>query len=278
MVDHPLGIRLVLSDMDGTILDSDRDISARTLAAVKRLRQAHIPLALVSARAPAGVLPYVRKLGLEGPCAGFNGGVFFTPDGTILSSHHFSVEILHSIMAALATEQVEIWFQNEASWFVCDTQTPLALREHEVTGVIPQQVDALPIHSGSINRLIVSSEDIDLIARLEKVLGARFCDGASILRSAPHKLNITPFQATKGEAVRVLAGFYGVDSAQVAVLGDAPNDIPMLSVAGLGIAMGQAPDSVKKQARCVTKTPDEGGWAYAVDTFIMPTKKPASQG
>ena len=232
MTDKPSLIRLVLSDMDGTILDSDRDISAQTLAAVERLTKADIPLALVSARAPAGVLPYVRKLGLKGPCAGFNGGVFFTPDGTILSSHHFSVDMLHSIMAALEKEPVEIWFQNEDTWFVCDTHSKLALREHEVTRVVPQQVDALPINSDGINRIIVSSEDTDLIAQLEKDLGARFCDGASILRSAPHKLNITPFQATKGEAVRVLAGLYGVDSAQVAVLGDAPNDIPMLSVAG----------------------------------------------
>lgn len=277
MTETSPSVRLVLSDMDGTILDSDHTISDRTCAAVQQLARRGVPLALVSARIPAAVLPHVRRLGLKGPCAGFNGGVFFTPDGTILKSHHFPVEDLTAIMEALAPLPVEVWCQTEQEWLLRDSQTPLALRERELTGITPREVPSLPLQPKTVNRLIVCSDDTALIARLEAELAVPFAGRASMLRSAPHKLNITPAQATKGEAVAELARLYGVSPQEVAALGDAPNDIPMLKAAGMGIAMGQAPDSVKEQAMHVTGKPDEGGWAYAAETFIMPLA-PLSEG
>lgn len=270
-------IRLVLSDMDGTILDSDHTISPTTGAAVQRLAERGVALALVSARMPAAVLPYVRQLGLKGPCVGFNGGVFFTPDGNILKSHHFPVESLMAIMEALSSFPVEIWFQTEQEWLVRECRTPLVLREQELTGMTPREVESLPMTPETVNRLIVCSDDTALIARLEEELAPPFAGRASMLRSAPHKLNITPAKATKGEAVVELARLYGVTPQEIAALGDAPNDIPMLQAAGMSIAMGQAQDSVKEQASYVTGKPDEGGWAYAAETFIMPAA-PFSDG
>ncbi len=267
-------IRLVLSDMDGTILDSDHTLSPRTCAAVQRLAEKGIALALVSARMPAAVLPYVRQLGLKGPCAGFNGGVFFTPDGTILKSHQFSEADLSALMEALSHFPVEIWCQTEQEWLLCDSRTKLALREHNLTGITPREVEALPMQSGTVNRLMVCSEDTALIARLETELAVPFAGQASMLRSAPHKLNITPAQANKGAAVEELGKLYGVMPQEVAALGDAQNDIPMLKAAGMGIAMGQASESVKEQAAYVTGKPDEGGWAYAAETFIIPAAPP----
>lgn len=271
MTDTSPKIRLVLSDMDGTILDSDHTISPTTAAAVQSLAERGVALALVSARMPAAVLPYARQLGLKGPCAGFNGGVFFRPDGTILKSHHFPVDDLVAIMEALSSFPVEIWFQTEQEWLVPNSQTPLVVRERELTGLTPREVVSLPIVPETVNRLMVCSDDTALIARLEEELAHPFAGRASLLRSAPHKLNITPAKATKGEAVSELAKLYGVMPQEVAALGDAPNDIPMLQAAGMSIAMGQAQDSVKKQASHVTGKPDEGGWAYAAETFIMPS-------
>ncbi|MUH02359.1 Cof-type HAD-IIB family hydrolase [Bombella sp. ESL0387] len=270
-------IRLVLSDMDGTILGSDRTISPTTGTAVQHLAERGVALALVSARIPAAVLPYVRQLGLKGPCAGFNGGVFFMPDGTILKSHHFSVGDLAAILEALSPFPVEVWFQTEQEWLVRDSRTLLAKREQELTGITPRAVSSWPVTPKTVNRLMVCSDDTALIARLEAELAAPFAGRASLLCSAPHKLNITPALATKGEAVAELARLYGVTPQEVAALGDAPNDIPMLQAAGMGIAMGQAPDSVKKEATHVTGKPDEGGWAYAAETFIMPLA-PCQQG
>lgn len=270
MIEQSPHIRLVLSDMDGTILDSDHTLSPRTCAAVRQLEERGIALALVSARMPPAVLPYVRQLGLKGPCAGFNGGVFFTPDGTILKSHQFRAEDMSALMDTLSHFPVEVWCQTEQEWLVGDAQTPLVMRERELTGIAPREVEALPIRDETVNRLMVCSDDTGLIARLETELAVPFAGRASMLRSAPHKLNITPAQATKGEAVVELARLYGVTPQEVAALGDAPNDIPMLKAAGMAIAMGQAPQSVKEQAAHVTGKPDQGGWAYAAETFIMP--------
>ncbi|MCT6855475.1 MAG: Cof-type HAD-IIB family hydrolase, partial [Bombella apis] len=106
-------IKLVLSDMDGTILGPDKRLSLATCKAVEQLAAHHVPVALVSARLPAAILPYVRQLGLKGPCAGFNGGVFFSPDGTILKSYRFPPEDVTALLARLAPLPVELWFQTE---------------------------------------------------------------------------------------------------------------------------------------------------------------------
>ncbi|WP_230873244.1 MULTISPECIES: Cof-type HAD-IIB family hydrolase [unclassified Bombella] len=263
-------IKLVLSDMDGTILGPDKRLSPATCKAVEQLAAHHVPVALVSARLPAAILPYVRQLGLKGPCAGFNGGVFFSPDGTILKSYRFPPEDVTALLARLAPLPVELWFQTEREWLVRDASTALVQREHNLTGITPREVAELSLQDEAVNRVMVCSEDTALIARLEAELPASFGGRASMLRSAPHKLNITPALANKGDAVRELAQLYGVTPQNVAVLGDAPNDLPMLSVAGMSIAMGQAPEGVKAQARYVTKTPAEDGWAYAAERFIIP--------
>lgn len=267
-------IKLVLSDMDGTILGPDKRLSPTTCAAVKQLAALKVPVALVSARLPAAILPFAHQLDLKGPCAGFNGGVFFKPDGTILKSYPFAPQDLTALMARLAAFPVEIWFQTETEWLVCDAHTVLAVREHNLTGITPREVPELCSQWAGVNRVMVCSDDTALIAQLEAELPAAFGGGASMLRSAPHKLNITPALANKGDAVRELAKLYGVTPQNVAVLGDAPNDLPMLDVAGMGIAMGQAPEMVKARADYVTKTPADDGWAYAAEKFIMPAALP----
>ncbi|MXV35191.1 MULTISPECIES: Cof-type HAD-IIB family hydrolase [unclassified Saccharibacter] len=268
--DSASSIRLVLSDMDGTILSSERVLSPKTQMAVRHLRDVGIPVALVSARPPQGMMPYIHQLELQGPCAAFNGGLIFDADGTIKHNIVFPSSVAQALLSCLTAHDGDVWFQNKDRWSVRDATRPFVTNESRIIGVHPYEVEDLATEVSEVNRIIAIGDNVEEAARLEQELGEKFAGQASVLRSTPTKINITPAQATKGQAVHKLASFYSVLAEQVACLGDAQNDLPMLSEAGMSIAMGQAPETVKEKASYITGSNAEDGWADAVERFIMP--------
>jgi len=86
----PETIRMVVSDMDGTLLTPEKTIAPSTMAMAKELQKRGIPLCLASARPPAAMTKYISQLGLSGQNAGFNGGIIFSPDGTPTVSRLFT--------------------------------------------------------------------------------------------------------------------------------------------------------------------------------------------
>jgi hydroxymethylpyrimidine pyrophosphatase-like HAD family hydrolase len=91
-----------------------------------------------------------------------------------------------------------------------------------------------------------------------------------VARSQSYYLDITHARANKGTAALALARLLGVAAEEMACIGDMPNDLPMLDVAGLAIAMGNATDDVKARAHAVTDDNDSDGWARAIERFVLP--------
>ena len=118
-------------------------------------------------------------------------------------------------------------------------------------------------------KIVGVSDDLPLVARCEAELGARLAAHASVARSQPYYLDVTHPEANKGMVVREASRILQIPLEQIATIGDMPNDVHMLSIAGLGIAMGNASPEVQRTARHVTLTNEEEGFAYAVDNFIL---------
>ncbi|TPW36562.1 Cof-type HAD-IIB family hydrolase [Oecophyllibacter saccharovorans] len=263
-------IRLVVTDVDGTLLDPDRQLTPQTIAAAHKLQQAGVGLALCSARAPGALLRIMEALQITGPCAAFNGGALFQADGVVDKNLFLQPEVTRLLINALESEPVETWLQNDTQWLVRDAQTPLVRQEAESSGLVPTQVANLADHVEGINRVVAMGVEAPVVASLDGWLVGQFGGFAAIARSMPCRINITAPDANKGNALADLARLYGVPLSEVAALGDAPNDIGMLREAGLGIAMGQSPESVKAYAQAVTGSNAQNGWAEAVEKFIMP--------
>jgi hydroxymethylpyrimidine pyrophosphatase-like HAD family hydrolase len=113
-----------------------------------------------------------------------------------------------------------------------------------------------------------SSADVPRVAAADAALRAALGDQTAVLRSQDYYIDITHPLANKGEAALAIAALLGIAPAEMACIGDMPNDLPMFAVAGLAIAMGNAPPLVKARARMIVAGNDEDGWAQAVARLL----------
>ncbi len=262
-------IRLVVSDVDGTLLRHDKSVAPSTVAAVGRLRAAGVKLALVSSRPPQGLDSLRGPLGLDTPRAGFNGGAIEDASGKLVEEHTIAEAACREAVSVCEAAGADVWVFAAGAWFLTNPDTQYVPREHRATGMAWQRVADFSGHLAGVHKIMASSDDPVLTAHLEHTLQARIGTQASVLRSQSYYVDVTHPAANKGNAALSLARLLGVPPAETACLGDAPNDVPMFRVAGFSVAMGNASDEVKAQAKAVTADNESDGWAQAIDRFIL---------
>jgi hydroxymethylpyrimidine pyrophosphatase-like HAD family hydrolase len=120
-----------------------------------------------------------------------------------------------------------------------------------------------------VAKIVGVSNDHALVEACEKALQDALGESASVARSQPYYLDVTHPQANKGEVVTTLSKRLNIPLAQIATIGDMPNDVRMFAKSGLSIAMGNASDEVKAQAIGVTDSNENDGFAKAVKRFIL---------
>ncbi len=263
------GIRLVISDVDGTLVDPDKQLTPATIAAVRRLHDAGIAFTLVSARPVSGVVDLGRALDVTMPMAAFNGGATFTADGNIVGEHLVPADIARETVAMARDAGLGLWVFADGKWYADDADGPHSQSERRASAQEPVQTDDFGPLLDRVAKLTFVSDDPATINPLATAMKDRFGDTATIALSQPYYLDVTALKANKGVAVETLAEQAGIPLSAVAVIGDMHNDLPMFAKAGVSIAMGQAPDDVRSAADHVTRSNAEDGVAHAIDTIIL---------
>ena len=263
-------IRLLVSDVDGTLVRDDKSLPDANRDAILGLAAAGVATTLISARPPSGMMALSARLRLTGPLAAFNGGTLFDPDGRIRFAHRLEAADAAAILRLIDRSGVTLWVYADGAWFVDDLENPHLPRERIAAAIEPAIRTDFAGLDGRIDKIVGVSDDHELLMRLEEqaksMIGAR----ATITRSHPYYLDVTHRLANKGDGIAALAQAFGVDLAQVAALGDMVNDLPMFARAGLSVAMGQAPASVRDAANATVTTNNEGGVAEAIICFVGP--------
>ena len=263
-------IRMVVTDVDGTLVQPDKSLAPSTAAAAHRLAAAGIPLGIVSARPTFGLHALAQALSLNGLLAGFNGGVVATPDGVAIARRLLPSAAVHTALDLFQRRGVSAWLFTETEWLALDPNGPRVPLERHTIGVNERIVPDFAPYADQCGKVVGVSDDEPLLAAVEQELQHLLGTGANAKRSQTYYLDVTHPEANKGNAVRILAGQLGIDVADVAVLGDMANDLPMFAVAGYSIAMGNATAAVQAAASAVTARNDADGWAQAIDTLVIP--------
>jgi Cof subfamily protein (haloacid dehalogenase superfamily) len=263
-------IKLLVCDVDGTLVTDDKVLTARACEAVARLRAAGIELAVTSGRPPRGMAMLVEPLGLTTPIAAFNGGLFVKPDlTTVIEQRTLPLAVAGDVVEQLLRAGLDAWIYRGADWFVRDAGAPHVAREQATVQFAPTvRRDLDGVLEGAV-KIVGVSDDRALVARTEAALRERVQEHACPARSQPYYLDVTHPDANKGNVVRMQSRTLGVPLDQIAAIGDMPNDVLMFAVAGTSIAMGNASPEVQRTARYVTTSNQDEGFANAVVRFVL---------
>jgi len=263
-------IRLLVADVDGTMVTRDKVLTARACVAVDRLRRAGVELAITSGRPPRGMAMLVGPLGLTTPIAAFNGGIYIKPDlTTVIEQNTLPRAVAEEVVDYVLSAGLDVWVYRGVDWFLRRTDVPHAAHEQSTVRFPPTVTrDLHGVLDGAV-KIVGVSDDPPVLARVEAELRQRVGDHVSAARSEPYYLDVTHPRANKGVVVRMDARFLNVPLEQIAAIGDSPNDVLMFGVAGMSIAMGNAIPEVQRCARYVTTSNQEEGFAHAIETFIL---------
>ncbi|MES2290374.1 MAG: Cof-type HAD-IIB family hydrolase [Pseudomonadota bacterium] len=263
-------IRLLVSDIDGTLVRTDKSLSDTVVTAIRRVAQLGVPVSLISARPPSGMYWIAEKIGLECALGAFNGATIFRPDGTIISASYLSPEQVISALARLERPGIAPWLFADGQWYATTREGDHVPHEIKAAGLEPTICTDFSRLHDRVDKIVGVSDDHDLLVKIETEIQRDMAGSATVARSQPYYLDVTAQGGNKGDGLKALAAQFGTPLDAVAVLGDQNNDLPMFALAGLSIAMGQAPRNVREAAGHVARTNDDDGVADAIKRFVLP--------
>jgi Cof subfamily protein (haloacid dehalogenase superfamily) len=265
-------IKLLLADVDGTLVTKDKVLTDRAIAAVQSLRKHGIGFAVTSGRPPRGMAMLIDPLSIDTPVAGFNGGLWVNPDMSQIEARTLPRDVAERSIAMLKDAGLDAWVYSGEDWLVHDRDAPHVAREEWTVKFPPKVVADFGAALDHAVKIVGVSDDLPLVEKTEAAIQHALGNGASAARSQPYYIDITHQEANKGFAIQYLAKRLGLDIAAIASIGDQPNDTLMFAHSGLSIAMGNASDAVQKKADKVTESSENEGFAIAVERFILGAK------
>lgn len=264
-------IKLLLADVDGTLVTKEKILTDAAKAAADDLRKAGIILAITSGRPPRGMGMLIEPLKIEGAIAGFNGGVYVHPDMSVIESHTLDPAVAKQTFELISGQGLDVWVYTQDEWLIRNKDASHVARETWTVKFDARVVDKFTdAHFSNAVKIVGVSDDFDKVAACEKVTQQALGDKASAARSQPYYLDVTNPQANKGGVVLTLSQLLKIPTDQIATIGDMPNDVLMFKKSGFSIAMGNSSDDVKAQASAVTDSNEDEGFAKAVKKFILP--------
>lgn len=262
-------IKLIVLDLDGTLLNSQHEVSPRTEQAIKAAIEQGVQVTIATGKTYQSARHLIKKLGLTLPGVFIQGLVLQNADGSIRSSIAIDAETMLRAVEYAEAAGIPMAAYSEMRVF-CGEHHPLLeiLQDHhephpEYVGSLQGVIRDLPMQ-----KLFMIGEP-EALAAAKRELSTRLGDAASLVMPMPNMLEVLPPGASKGAGLRRLIDELGIDPQHVMAIGDGDNDIEMLRLAGIGVAMGNAMPAVLEVADVVVATHDEDGIAEAIERFVL---------
>jgi Cof subfamily protein (haloacid dehalogenase superfamily) len=264
-----------VSDIDGTLITSEKRLTARTIDAVQRLHAAGILFAITSSRPPPGLAMYATPLNVTTPLGAYNGGAYCEPETLrVIAQRSIPERAVAPLVETIEAAGLQAWVYRGGAWLVRDTDAWHVQHEAEVVQFTPTQVadfgDLTGADAADVVKVVGVSQDHDAVARVEGEIQERLGGMVSATRSQAYYVDVTNPEANKGAVVDYLSQRLDVPHDEIAAIGDGQNDTLMFAKAGLSIAMGNCDADVAEVADVTTATNDDDGFARAVEQHLLP--------
>lgn len=262
---------MICLDIDGTLLNSNNEITKGIKKAIKTaVDQKGIPVILVSARMPKGIIFLLKELEIEAPIICYSGALILDKNRKILSKRNIDALDIKKVYSYAKEFGIHVSLYKDDEWYI-EKMDEWARQESEITNITPTIVkfnDSIEKWKGEgsgANKILcmAAPNKIKLLKEKLKI------DSLNIYPSKSTYLEIMPKEASKTSAIEILREKFNIKQSEILAAGDNYNDIDMIEYAGLGVAMGNAPDEVKRCADFVTLSNDEDGVAEVIKKFCL---------
>ena len=264
-------VKLLLADVDGTLVTQAKVLTDQAIAAVRELHEAGVIFAITSGRPPRGMTMLIEPLDIQTPIAAFNGGLIVDRHLSVIEQRVLPEDLVMPVADQMESGKLDVWVYRGADWYVPKADGPHVARESETVMFDPTIMPDGGVRAltTDVAKLVGVSDDTGAVARATAAVHDKFGEHLTAAASQPYYLDVTHPLANKGAVVKYLRSRYNLDEADVATIGDQANDVLMFAHSGLSIAMGNASPEVKRCARRVTTSNEEEGFANAVRRYIL---------
>jgi len=262
--------QLITIDLDDTLLDDNGMISEENKAAIRKAEEIGLKVVAASGRSYASSKQYIRELGLTDLTASLNGAYIHDPqDDRQVAGFLIEKEILQELIRDIEPFKVHTNFSSGERVY-CEGPSEEALLYSQMNRIEMDYVNSLAELSKTLQagKFLMSAEH-EKLEPIRDLLQEKYGDRVNIAFSKPFFLEVTDKNASKGAAMLRIAEIYGIRPKEIIAIGDGENDLSMIKSAGLGVAMGNSKDKIKKEADFVTLSNDENGVAYAINKFLF---------
>ena len=264
--------RVLALDLDGTLTNAKKEVTPRTKSAIRRAIDADVAVVLASGRPLMGVAPVAQELELDRL-----GGYILCYNGALILECRTNTPVFQRYLPADAVRKVCEWANGKKVY-------PLA---YDTQGVITPCPENRYVHAEAYNnnlsirlvedlpgfidypveKIMLVGEPADVQSAMEE-LKTRFSGELNIFGSEPYFIEVMPLEVDKAFALDVLLRHLHTTREALIACGDGMNDLPMLRIAGLSVAMDNARTAVKELAHFVTRSNEEDGVAHVIERFI----------
>lgn len=268
-----MSYKMLVLDLDGTLTNSEKEITPKTKAALRGLQERNIPIVLASGRPTPGVLPVAKELEMEkygGYLLSYNGGrIMDCKTGTVLYEKTLPPEKIPQISRFAKENGVTVLSYEGDCLITEDPEDQYVQLEAAINGIPVKKVENFSqyVQFPVVKCLVVG--DGDKLTVLEERAKKEIGEKLNIYRSEPYFLETMPEQIDKAFCLGKLLELTGIRREEIVACGDGFNDLSMIRFAGLGVAMENAQAVVKEAADHITLSNDEDGIAAVIEKFFL---------
>ncbi len=262
-------IQLIVTDLDGTLLNSNHEISQRTERCLREAMQRGIPLILATGKTRTSALHIIEHLGLTTPGVYIQGLTVYSGQGDVLYQKTLAADPAHiALETALQGQYPTVIYSGTRILTDYNSpQTDILTHYHEpqpeAVGPLRQIIDHVPVHK------LTFIDEPKRITALRTNLQDQIGNVVTLVQALDTMLEVLPPGASKGSGLSHLLELMDMPPEHVIAFGDGENDIGMLQLAGIGVAMGNSKPEVQKSADYVTASNDHDGIAEALERFVL---------
>lgn len=261
-------IKMIATDIDGTILKWSFEFSPAVKKCIKQLDKNGIKIVLVTGRMHSATVPIARELGLHTPIVSYQGGLIKDETGKTLYQKDLPAKYAKEIIKWAHKDNVHLNLYIDDKLYV--EQDNEIVKEYTDGRFIDYTVcsfDSLKIEN--VNKLLaIDLKDAEKVTNWVNELSTKFPD-LYIVKSTPYFCEIGSKEARKSSGVKFLANMWGIKKEEILTIGDQNNDIELLNAGGLKVAMGNATAELKSVADYITDTVENDGFVKAVEKLIF---------